>query len=75
MVQDEFGGAAGGGGRCEQRLTSGLPKPITAPCGSLTHLATRSGTSAGTLLVLLCTRWRSRAVTWVSRPLRNAAEV
>ena len=39
MVQDEFGGAAGGGGRCEQRLTSGLPKPITAPCGSLTQLA------------------------------------
>ena len=28
-------------GRCEQRLTSGLPKPITAPCGSLTQLASR----------------------------------
>jgi hypothetical protein len=25
-------------GRCEQSLTSGLPKPITAPCGSLTQL-------------------------------------
>ena len=37
-------------GRCEQRLTSGLPKPITAPCGSLTQLAARSGTSAGTQL-------------------------
>ena len=37
-----------GGRRCEQRFTSGLPKPITAPCGSLTQLATRSGTSAGT---------------------------
>jgi hypothetical protein len=34
-------------GRCEQRLTSGLPKPIAAPCGSLTQLAARSGTSAG----------------------------
>jgi hypothetical protein len=45
----------------EQRLTSGLPKPITAPCGSLTQ----------------CTRWRSRAATWVSlmTPQRNAAEV
>ena len=32
----------------EARLTSGLPKPITAPCGSLTQLAARSGTSAGT---------------------------
>jgi hypothetical protein len=42
MVQDESGGAAEGGvGRCEQRLTSGLPKPITAPCGSLTQLASR----------------------------------
>ena len=29
----------GGVGRCEQRLTSGLPKPITAPCGSLAQLA------------------------------------
>ena len=28
-------------GRCEQKLTSGLPKPITAPCGSLTQLASR----------------------------------
>ena len=37
-----------GGGRCGQRLTSGLPKPTTAPCGSLTQLAARSGTSAGT---------------------------
>ena len=36
-----------GVGRCGQRLTSGLPKPITNPCGSLTQLATRSGTSAG----------------------------
>jgi hypothetical protein len=42
MVQDESLAV------CEQRLTSGLPKPITAPCGSLTHLAVRSGTSAGT---------------------------
>ena len=61
MVQDESGGAAGGGGRCEQKLTSGLPKPITAPCGSL----------------IQCTRWRSRAATWVSlmTPERDAAEV
>jgi hypothetical protein len=29
----------GGAGRCEQRLTSGLPKPTTAPCASLTQLA------------------------------------
>ena len=35
MAQDESGGAAA----CEQRFTSGLPKPTTAPCGSLTHLA------------------------------------
>ena len=42
MAQDEFGGAA------RQRFTSGLPKPITVPCGSLTQLAARSGTSAGT---------------------------
>ena len=51
----------------EQRLTSSLPKPITAPCGSLTQLAARSGTSAGTQLRFFqCTRWRSRAATWVS---------
>jgi hypothetical protein len=31
-----------------QGLTGGLRKPTTAPCGSLIHLATRSGTSAGT---------------------------
>ena len=47
----------------EQRLTSGLPKPITAPCGSLTQLAARSGTSAGTHPGSpRCTRWRSRGV-------------
>jgi hypothetical protein len=57
----------GAGGRCEQRFTSGLPKPITAPCGSLTQLAARLGTSAGTQLRLFqCTRWRSRAATSVS---------
>ena len=64
--------------RCEQRLASGLPKPITAPCGSLAQLATRSGTSAGTQLRFFqCTRWRSRVATWVSlmTPQRNAAEV
>ena len=49
------------GGRCEQRLTSGLPKPMAAPCGSLTQLASRSGTSAGTQLRFFqCTRWRSK---------------
>ena len=67
-----------GVGRPEQKLTSGLPKPITAPCGSLTQLATRSGTSAGTILGSpRCTRWRSRAATCVSlmTPQRNAAEV
>ena len=71
MVQDESPAV------CEQRLTSGLPKPITAPCGSLTHLAARSGTSAGTQLRFFqCTRWRSRAATWVSlmTPQRDAAE-
>ena len=47
--------------RCGQRLTNELRKPITAPCGSLTHLATRSGTSAGTQLRFFqCTRWRSK---------------
>jgi hypothetical protein len=45
MAQDEFGGAALA---VRQRLTSGLPEPITAPCGSLTQLAARSGTSTGT---------------------------
>ena len=35
MAQDKSGGAAA----CEQKFTSGLPKPTTAPCGSLTHLA------------------------------------
>ena len=63
----------------EQKLTSGLPKPITAPCGSLTQLAARLGTSAGTQLRFFqCTRWRSRAATWVSlclsaTPLRYSA--
>ena len=38
----------GGVGFPERKLTSGLPKPITAPCGSLTQLAARSGTPAGT---------------------------
>jgi hypothetical protein len=33
----------GGGGLPEQRLTSSLPKPITAPCGSLTQLAAPRG--------------------------------
>ena len=51
----------GGFGRCGQRLTSSLTKPITAPCGSLTQLAARSGTSAGTQLRFFqCTRWRSK---------------
>jgi hypothetical protein len=66
-----------GGRPCEQRFISSLPKPITAPCGSLAHLATRSGTSAGTQLRFFqCTRWRSRAATWVS-PMtpKRAAEV
>ena len=45
----------------EQRLTSGLPKPITAPYGSLTQLAAPSATSAGTQLRFFqCTRWRSK---------------
>ena len=36
-------------------------EPITAPCGSLTQLAARSGTSAGAQLRLFqCTRWRSK---------------
>ena len=57
MAQDESGVRLGGGGRPEQRLTGGLPKPITAPCGSLTQLATRSGTPAGTQLRFFqCTR-------------------
>jgi len=73
MAQDESGGAAGGGGRCEQRFTSSLRKPITAPCGSLTQLAARSGTSAGTQLRFFqCTRWRSRAATWVSLMILSA---
>ena len=47
--------------RCEQRLTSELRRPITAPCGSLTQLAARLGTSAGTQLRFFqCTRWRSK---------------
>jgi hypothetical protein len=51
----------GGMGFPEQRLTSGLPKPTTAPCGSLTQLAARLGTSAGTQLRFFqCTRWRSK---------------
>ena len=65
-------------GRCEQKLTSGLRKPITAPCGSLAQLAARFGTSAGTQLRFFqCTRWRSRAEIWVSlmTPQRDAAEV
>jgi hypothetical protein len=76
MAQDESGGAAGG--RCEQRLTSGLPKPITAPCGSLTQLAARSGTSAGTQLRFFqCTRWRSKRgnLGFPDDRQRNAAEV
>ena len=36
------GTAARGVGPPERRFTSGLPKPITAPCGSLTHLDARS---------------------------------
>ena len=39
MAQDESGGAAGGGWAVRAKTHSGLPKPITAPCGSLTHLA------------------------------------
>ena len=59
------------------KLTSGLPKPITAPCGSLTQLAARSGTSAGHNPGSPGgTRRRSRAATWVS-PMtpKRAAEV
>jgi hypothetical protein len=37
MAQDESGVRLRGGGRCEQRFTSGLPRPIMAPCGSLTQ--------------------------------------
>ena len=75
--QDESSDVAARGGAVRAELTSELRKPITAPCGSLTHLATRSGTSAGTHPSSpRCTRWRSRAATWVSlmTPQRNAAE-
>jgi hypothetical protein len=49
------------GGRCEPRLTSGLRKPIMVPCGILTQVATRLGTSAGAQLRFFqCTRWRSK---------------
>ena len=47
-AQDEPRGWPLGVVAVRQGLTGGLRKPITAPCGSLTHLATRSGTSAGT---------------------------
>ena len=59
-----------------QRLTSGLPKPITAPCGSLTHLVPTQAPLPGHIPSSpRCTRWRSHAATWVSlmTPQRNAA--
>ena len=37
--QDEPRDVAARVERCGQRLTGELRKPITAPCGSLTHLA------------------------------------
>jgi hypothetical protein len=61
-----------------QRLTGELRKPITAPCGSLTHLVPTQAPLPGTQLRFFqCTRRRSRAATWVSlmTPQLNAAEV
>jgi hypothetical protein len=54
-----------GGGRCEQRLTSGLPKPITAPCGSLTQLLVAEAPLQGHGL--------SRAVAWAYPTQRSEA--
>ena len=65
-------------GRPEQKPTSGLRKPITAPCGSLLSWLLAQAPLQGHILAFpRCTRWRSRAATWVSlmTPQRNAAEV
>jgi hypothetical protein len=56
MAQDESGGAAAEEGGCPDKDSPVAPKPITAPCGSLTQLATRSGTSATQLRFFQCTR-------------------
>jgi hypothetical protein len=79
MAQDESGGyGCRVLGLPEQRLTSGLPKPITAPCGSLTQLAARSGPLPGhSLGSSSAPAGAASAATWVSlmTPQRNAAEV